>query len=144
MLTTLYISYELTPLENYAYFTFHTLRGKLDTNTCSIWEAKKMKQFQFPRSRIVSPEHRQDVRESAAAQPLIRPCHDEQRLQEFQALLEHSIHNNQVIRIVSIVGNKKNVTTGIVRKADPNTFNLYIQTLEGLRTIPIPAILDIS
>ena len=103
-----------------------------------------MKQFQFPRSRIVSPEHRQDVRESAAAQPLIRPCHDEQRLQEFQALLEHSIHNNQVIRIVSIVGIKKNVTTGIVRKADPNTFNLYIQTLEGLRTIPIPAILDIS
>ena len=102
-----------------------------------------MKQFSFPRSRILLPEHRQAIN-NPAPQPLHQPAHDEQRLQEFQSHLEHSINTGQVLRIVTIAGTKKLCTTGIVKKADPRSLTLLLQTLEGLRDIPVHQILDIS
>ena len=104
-----------------------------------------MKQFHFPRSRIILPEHRstlQKQRLSTNSNP--RPSPDEQRLQEFQNLLEDSIYHNRVLRIVSHTCNVKAVTTGIVKKADPHNGMLHIHTLEGVRIIYSADVVEIS
>ncbi|MDW7649769.1 MAG: hypothetical protein SCK29_01345 [Bacillota bacterium] len=98
-----------------------------------------MKQFQFPRSRIIPPESRK----TAATLPEAEPVRDEHYLQEFQLLLERSLREGLVLRIISASGSGKITTTGMITHTDPNSGRLQVQTLEGTRTIHTANILDL-
>jgi hypothetical protein len=73
-------------------------------------------------------------------QDLFAPRHsptkapDEQRLQEFQSLLEDSLLCGTVITVLT-EGGAAPATTGIVQSMDPSSGHIEMATLEGTRKI---------
>jgi hypothetical protein len=97
---------------------------------------------------MILPEHRLDLylekERERQAEINRRPVFDEQRLQEFQKLLEWSFHSGLVIRIVTASRSGPLITTGIVKKISPWAGQLIVQTIEGIRIVLTKHIQEIS
>ncbi|MBS4021540.1 MAG: YolD-like family protein [Dethiobacter sp.] len=106
-----------------------------------------MKTHNFSASRIILPQHRQDFlsqkQKALQTESLKRPILDCQRLFEFQCLLEKSLHDGLVLRIVALVQSGRMNTTGIVKQIDLYRGQIDVETLEGLRTLTASDIIDI-
>lgn len=93
----------------------------------------------YPSGRIILPEFRHRLAEQKNKDLLYeksrQPLHDEQHLQELQSLLEQSLCNRLVIRIITFAAGKQTITTGIVTKAVPQTGKINVQTIEGERVL---------
>lgn len=105
-------------------------------------------QTSYPSGRMMMPEFRQRLIEQRNKEFLTekdrQPLHDEQHLQEFQSLLEQSLRDRLVIRIITFAEGKKTITTGIVTRAVPQTGNIEVQTIEGERVLHVDSIQRIS
>jgi hypothetical protein len=96
-------------------------------------------QTSYPSGRMILPEFRQRLVEQKNKELLYektqQPLYDEQHLQEFQSLLEQSLRDRLVIRIITFEAEKKTTTTGIVTRAVPQTGKIEVQTIEGERVL---------
>ncbi len=102
----------------------------------------------FPCSSMILPHHRLDLalqkERKRRAELKKLPYHDEQRLQEFQSLLEQSLNFGLVIRMVTASETGRMTTTGIVQKINPQLCQIVVKTLEGSRIIFTGKICDIA
>lgn len=106
-----------------------------------------MKTHNFSASRIILPHHRQDFllrkHRSEMAERLKRPLPDEQRLQQFQVLLERSLNEGLVIQIVTASESGRMVTTGVVKQFDIPGRKIHVRTLEESRVLSCCRIIEI-
>lgn len=99
-----------------------------------------MSHARFPSTHLILPEFRQVALRPADIPEVI---HREKNKQEFQRLLELSLHSKVVLHIVSANAAGSFKTTGIVRTIDNHKGNLLLQTLEGPRCIKSHEVQDI-
>jgi hypothetical protein len=99
-----------------------------------------MKNFTFPRSRIILPSHRSAL---AKMPPNSLGETQGQDYTERQRLLENSLFCGNVIRLVTSSGHRNASTTGIVKAINPTSRKITVETLEGLRTVNAADLLEI-
>jgi hypothetical protein len=98
----------------------------------------------FPYGRIIMPEYRREFLLWGKGEQQKIPAFDEQRLREFQELLEQSLHLGLVVRIVTVEPNARLVTTGIVKKVNTKSRGITVQTIEGPRLLDARRIVEIT
>lgn len=100
---------------------------------------------QFACSCLMLPEHRarlaQRSRENAGGVCCERAaCADEQQLEQFQRLLEQSMHSGLPVKVTFVENGDYRTFVGSVPKQLPDRGKLHLRSGEQVRTIPIAAI----
>lgn len=105
-----------------------------------------MKQFPFPRSRILLPDTRRSLTRSYHNKAVEQTAGhiDEQQLQTFQLLLEESLLQGTPLRLVTSAAAGPGCTTGIVTTIDAAAGKITLRTLEGDRVVRAGQIQDIQ
>ncbi|NLM52951.1 MAG: hypothetical protein GX197_09070 [Firmicutes bacterium] len=100
-----------------------------------------MQKARFPSTHMVLPEYRR-LTFKQPADP--NPIEHVKNRQEFQRLLELSLQHGVVLQITCRSGkNQWRLNTGIVKKINPHSGTLTLQTLEGPHKIDTRQIVDI-
>jgi hypothetical protein len=99
-----------------------------------------MKNFSFPRSRIILPAFRTSL---ARVPEAVVDGQNEADESHWQDLLEDSLLNGRVIYLAISSPNQPAAATGIVRTIDPAGRTITVETLEGPRVVQAGEILSI-
>jgi hypothetical protein len=103
---------------------------------------------QFICSRMMLPEHKEKLNSHRKSilkkEKYSKPCFDEQRLEEFQFLLNHSMHNKITVKITVLNDNEYLNIEGIVKKMDLISRKITLITEEELKIIDSKSIVDIK
>lgn len=103
---------------------------------------------QFLCSRMMLPEHREKLarhrREAEQAEATRRPLLDQQRWEEFQAMLERSYFEGARVRVTTLGEDGRRSVTGVVLRLIPALGAIELAGAEGTFRVMLQRVVDMA
>lgn len=108
---------------------------------------KKKLYHQFVCSSLMLPEHRARLarhRISTQGTEHRRPVFDEQQQEQFQRLVEQSMHSGLPLKVTFVDNGGCRTLTGVIPERQPDPGRLRLQSGDRVVTVPVAAIVQLE